>query len=916
MIQAGRLRTEAIRDPLGLHATHPRLSWIAEDPRRDARQSAWEIVAADTADALPRDDDSPDAADGVWMWASGCVDGDQVQTRWGGVTLGSRQRVWWTIRLWDANGRVGPWARPATFELGLLHPRDWHAEWIAAPGHLRTPTQRPSQIADLWPVWTTPDGVTAEQMICRRPVRARTGFACQDVVDARLYIAIRGLAAVSLNGARVGNEELAPCWVDHRTRLLYRVHDVTSLVSDGANAIGVTLADGWWSGRVFWRGETYGTDPSVMVQLELTHADGSTSMVTSDATWETAAAPELWADLMMGEVRDLTLDEPGWDQLRLTSDPQTAAEADRQWHPAITLAAPEQRLVCHPNLRVRVALELAPISITKHGVPATTIVDLGQNMVGRVRLRLRRGPSSSPHTRRLNPHGDGREVVVVRHGEMLEPDGSLYTTNLRTAAAIDAYLLDDSDEVVLEPRFTSHGFRYVEISGLPDDAELVEVTGVVLSSDVDEVAGFACSNPMLEQLFSNICWSRRGNTVGLMTDCPQRDERLGWMGDALVFLPTAVWLADLQSLVTTWYDDVLDGRSDRGVFQDIAPVVPGAPYLGSSSGWADAGVAAPWTLYDAYGDTDILATSIDAMLDWVHLVAADNPDGLWLTARSNDYGDWLAVEADTPKELLATARHAQTLAMVADVADVLGRTTDAAWCRARREVVVAAFCDAYLTPSGRLVGHTQTAYVLALAFDLLPDDLRDAAAGFLRGRILDDRGFDATFAPGHLTTGILGTVHLLDVLTTTGQLGLAYQLIEADTYPSWGFPIQNGATTLWERWDGWTPDRGFQTPEMNSFNHTSLGAVGTWLFTTVAGITSTSPGFATVRVAPQPGGSLTWAEAHHDGPRGRIAVRWERADQILKVRVTIPCSTTAEVILPGNDPISVGAGTHTFASPI
>lgn len=855
------------------------------DDRRGAHQTAFEVCVASTPERLAQRHGD--------RWTSGRVASADVGVAYGGQPLSSGDRCWWSVRLWDADGIPGPWAPPARFELGLLAPGDWHdATWIGAPREVRAPVQRPPEIASVWPDWTTPDGVTAEEMVCRRPVRLRTEFVARACTSARLYVAIRGLAAVSLNGRRVGSAELAPGWVDHRERLLYDVHDVTDLVLAGDNAIGVTLADGWFSGRVFWRGRTYGEDPSLQLQLVMEHADGGTTRVTTDGSWQVAAAPELWADLMMGEVRDLSLDRPGWDE--------PGATAGDGWRPAVELDPPEQRLVCHAGPATVVVDELAATRVTRQD-DGTWLANLGQNMVGRVRLTVA---------------GGGRATVVLRHGEMLDDDGRVYTTNLRTAAAIDGYLLDGADEVVLEPRFTSHGFRYVEIRGLPPDARPTEVTGVVLSADVEEVGTFACSSPLVDQLVSNIRWSRRGNTVALMTDCPQRDERLGWMGDALVFLPTATWLADLEAFVTRWFDDVLDGRSDRGAFQDIAPVVPGAPYLGSSPGWADAGVVVPWTVHERYGTTTLLADAFDAMFDWVRLVAAENPDGLWSQERGNDYGDWLAVGADTPKDLLATARHARTLDLVARAAEVLGRDDAAVWCRERREVVVRAFRDAYVTPTGRLVGDTQTGYVLALAFDLLPVDLRDAAAGYLRDRILDDRGFGSSFVPGHLTTGILGAVHVLDVLTASGQLELAYQLLEEETYPSWGHQILHGATTLWERWDGWTPERGFQTPEMNSFNHTVFGAVGEWLFTTVAGITADAPGFEQVTIAPRPGGSLTWAEATHDGPRGRIRSRWERSSGGLTLEVDVPCGTRARVVVPGADVATLReGGTPVAAAP-
>lgn len=880
VIQARRLRAAGLVDPVGLHDLAPRLTWTPTDGRPGAAQTAYEIEVASSPERL--------AAGGANRWQSGrmaSVDGGAV---YAGAELGSRDRCCWRVRLWDADGVAGPWSEPAHFEIGLLQAGDWDGAWIGAPSNIRVPVPRPAPVAAAWPDWTTPDGATAEEMVCRRPIRLRRDFTVGDAVSARLYVAVRGLAAVSLNGSRVGAAELAPGWVDHRTRLLYDVHDVTDLLVDGGNAIGMTLADGWFSGRVFWRGQIYGQDPSCMAQLVVEHADGTTTRVVTDTSWQVAPAPELWADLMMGEARDLRLQEPGWD----------CVGGGSNWQSAIEVEPPSQRLVCYPGPATVVYDEMSAAEVTSLGA-GRWLVDLGQNIAGRARLVVR---------------GAGDATVVVRHGEMLDRDGSLYTQNLRTAAAIDVYLLEGADEVVLEPRFTTHGFRWIEVSGLPAGADVADVTGVVLSSDVDEVGTFACSSPLVNRLFDNVRWSRRGNTVGLMTDCPQRDERLGWMGDALVFLPTAMWLADLEALVTRWYDDVLDGLSDRGTFQDIAPVVEDAPYLGSSPGWADAGVLVPWLVYERYGTTNLLRRGFDAMMTWVRAVAADNPDGLWQVNRGNDYGDWLSVEEKTPKEVLATARHAWTLGLVARAADVLERPDDATWCRDRRAVVVDAFRHAYVTPSGRVVGHTQTAYVLALAFDLLPTELRKAAAGYLRELILDDRGFDATFAPGHLTTGILGVVHVMDVLTDIGEVDLAYRLLENETYPSWGHQIVNGATTLWERWDGWTPEAGFQTPAMNSFNHTSLGAVGQWLFTTVAGIRPASPGFAEVIVAPRPGGSLTWAEATYLGPRGLIRSRWDRDGDKLDLEVEIPCGTTARVVVPGGHTTLVEAGHHCFTA--
>jgi alpha-L-rhamnosidase len=483
---------------------------------------------------------------------------------------------------------------------------------------------------------------------------------------------------------------------------------------------------------------------------------------------------------------------------------------------------------------------------------------------------------------------------------MLEDDGSLHVANLRTARPQETYVLRGGGREAFEPRFTFHGFRYVEVQGA---AEVPALVGRVVHSDTPPTGRFECSSDLVNQLWRNVTWGQRGNFLSGPTDCPQRDERLGWLADAQVFLPSAALNMDVAAFITKWGDDILDAQSPDGAYPDVAPRL-GAERDGAPA-WGDAGIIVPWTIYERYGDIRILERHWDAMERYLAYLVRHNPDLLWRSRRHNDYGDWLSVEADTPREVLATAYLAYDAKLMARIAGALGRDDRELHYESLYRDVVMAFNRAYVGEDGSIEGDTQTVYLLALHMDLVPEELRERVAERL---VADIERHD-----WHLTTGFIGVGLLCPVLTEAGYADVAHRLLLNETFPSWGYSIRHGATTIWERWDGWTEQGGFQTPLMNSFNHYSLGSVAQWLYEYVAGIRPAKPGYEHVLVAPNPG-PLEWARASYRSVRGPITSAWRQDGDVFRLDVEIPANVTATVVLPGGECFEVGSGRRSFSA--
>lgn len=861
------LTCEMLDRPLGLDEPAPRLSWKLSSARRGDAQTAYRITVAER----PGDLDRPDRL----RWDTGRRDSpDTLLVGYDGAPLRPATRYHWRVAVWDAGGEESARAE-SWFETGLLHTGEWRAAWIG-----RDPVTEP--------VTDPPRDDDRTDRTRRLPPCAhlRRAFTLPArPVRARAYASARGLYELRINGRRAGDAELAPGWTDYRHRVLYQTYDVGDLLTEGENAVAAVLADGWWSGYAGFdprrQARHYGDAPQLIVQLVLDFADGSRRTVGSDGTWRERPGPVKYADLLMGEYVDARDDLPGWD---------APGYDDRGWAAALVLDRDPGPLVAAPDPPVRV-VEDVPARTVDEREPGRYVVDLGQNMVGRLRLTLRGARRG--------------QRIRLRHAEVLD-GGEPYVANLRTAEATDVYVARGEPVEVFEARFTYHGFRYAEITGHPGGLRAEDVTGRVLQSDLPWTGEFACSDETVNRLQSNIRWGQRGNFVSVPTDCPQRDERLGWLADAQVFLPTAGRNADVSAFFARWMRDVVDAQDADGAFPDVAPLLcvtrEGAP------AWGDAGVIVPWLLYRLYGDVRVLERSYDAMTAWVGHVHRHNPDLIWRHRVGNHYGDWLQVGVETPRDLLATAYFARSAELVAATAEVLGRHDDAKRYAALHASIRDAFADAFVTADGRVAGGTQTAYLLALAFGLMPPHLVPAAAGHLAADV-EARG-------RHLTTGFAGVALLCPVLTAHGRADLAYALLHQDTFPSWGYALRYGATTIWERWDGWTEEHGFQSATMNSFNHYSLGSVGDWLYGRVAGIDQEDDSVAYRRLLlrPVPGGRLTWATARQESPRGSISCGWALDGEGLRVDVAVPPGATALLHLPVAGPDGVREGGRDLAA--
>lgn len=857
-VRIDRLRCEYLVDPLGIDERAPRLSWALASPLRGLRQTAYRIRVASTPEKL--------AADEADRWDSGRVESARTtHVAYAGAPLQSRDACFWAVEVWWAadersDGSVGSvGSETARWTMGLLEPTDWSARWIAAdPEILR---RDPEAIA---PTLTEPGTPAVFTKDFDLPAAVRR---------ATVYATARGIFELWLGGRRVGEDLFAPEWTDYDTRLHYRTYDVTALLAAGGNRLSAWLGDGWWSGYVGWqeqRGRYGSLENSLLVQLEVDLVDGRRLVVGTDGSWRASTGPILASDFMMGETFDAR--RPVGEVL-----------------PAREVAPPPAALVAQRNEPVRIIETLTPRSANEIS-PGVFIYDLGQNVSGWVRLKVQ-APAGTR--------------VQLRHGERLNPDGTLYTENLRRAKATDVYVCSGEGVETWEPRFTFHGFQYVELTGLPGAPLPDAVTVCVIHSATPLTGAFACSHDGVNRLWLNGVWSQRDNFLTVPTDCPQRDERLGWMGDAQVFMRTATCNADVAAFFTKWMTDVIDAQTPEGLFPDVAPRLRedrnyvGLDDLCGGAGWADAGVIVPWTLWRVYGDTRVVERSWAAMTAWMNYLERTNPDHLRTRDLRNNYGDWLCIPTDTSfrtqspmKNLLATAYWASDAARMAEMARTIGRHAEVARYRATFVAVRDAFQREFCLAGGRLTVETQTAYLLALAFELLPEVDRPAAANRLVELIRDN--------DGHLSTGFIGISFLNPVLTLTGHADVAYRLLLQETYPSWLYPVKHGATTIWERWNGWTHESGFFNPSMNSFNHYSLGSVGEWLYRHVAGIEldPAFPGYERFVLKPYLGAGLDWAWASYGTMHGEIRSAWRREGGAFRWEIVVPPNTTASVNLP------------------
>ena len=852
-----RLTTNGRSNPFGIAAHDLSFSWITTSSERSVTQQAYEIRVGTSAGLAD-------------IWDSGRVASSrQIDVVLpSSITPAPATRYHWQVRMWDQSGRASAWSEGAWFETGLLSATDWSgAAWLGRPVAVEaddasaSPTARPSSLP-----------------LLRGEFTARPG-----IVSARLYASARGLYEASINGRKAGDQFLAPGWTDYATRIQHQTYDITALVRPGLNVVGAALADGWFRGKVGlnWS-EVYGTELAFIAKIKLTYADGSVAWHGTDATWRAGDGPWVRGDLQDGEAYHAALEQPGWN----TSGFDASA-----WRPVAIADDVSTRLVPQPDEPVRV-LAVLPAKSRTEVLPQTWVYDLGQNMVGVARVVLR---------------GTRGQTVTLRHAEDLYRTGpragQIYTENLRSAGATDTYTFAGEGVVTCQPTFTQHGFRYIEITGTATPPEPGEVEGIVLGSDLPGGGDLHTGHAMLDRLVSNIRWGLRGNFLSIPTDTPARDERLGWTGDINVFAPAAARFQDTRAFLAKWMTDVRDAQKPDGNIPAIVPQ-PRAEFDQTGVGWSDAVITVPYAVWRANGDERILRENWEAMKRFHHFVhASATADGdLLEQGRASWFsGDWLTLESvDRLEEhkVIATVYFAENTRMMAEMAAALGEAAQAAEWAALVPQIRAAFVAAYRAADGSIHTGTQTAYALALGAGMIADPAQRAqtAVRFLEKLAADDH---------HLRTGFLGTPWLLPALGRIDREDLAVRVLLHEDYPSWGFPIKMGATSMWERWNSIQPDGEFGPVDMNSFNHYAYGAVGDWMFGHLGGLQALEPGYKVARIAPLVGrGGLTHVRCTQETAYGRLASEWSTQPGRATLAVEIPVNTSAIVRLPGCD----GAG--------
>lgn len=988
------LRCEYLENPLGIDKTAPHLFWQSDDSERNWEQAAYQILVASSPEQL--------RAAHSDAWDSGKINsGESIGIAYGGAKLESGRRYYWKVRVWDTRGRVSESQEAAWWEMGLLTPADWKAQWISwknpeaeadrsAMRWIWVAGQDASQVAPKtkavfrrivnisakpldaalfvavrgdylakvngrevsrkheWESFDRQDitdllkageniveiEVTAgtpslfgasdaktvqaalaaevkiantDSSVLRFPsdehwegklesqngwqashtigdlgnrqfgdpgplpqpaVQLRKEFALPDSIRrARLYVTALGSYRMFLNNRRVGADVLTPESTDYRKRVVYQVYDVTNLLAKGANAIAATLADGWYGSGFTWSGRHFFAPPNrLLAQLEIELGDGRSETIATDGSWRGATSPIVYSEIYSGETYDARLEQKGW---------QSAGFDDSHWTPASVSKAPKISVSGALTLPVEVVKTLKPERVT-HPVKDTYIFDMGQNMVGWVTMQAK-GPSGTR--------------VRLRFAEILNPDGSIYTENLRNADATDIFVLRGTGQEQFTPQFTFHGFRYVEVTGYPGTPTTDAIAGEVLSSiRGDAIGTLSTSSDLINKMWSIGIWGQRGNFLSIPTDCPQRDERLGWMGDAGVFWRTGSYNFDIAAFSQKFVQDVVDAQTVQGAFTNVSPNLLSFDDLGSEGapGWGDAGVIVPWTTWIQYGNRDIIDKNWDAMQKWMEYIHNRNPDFLRKKGVGPNFADWLAPDEHTDKDLLSTAYWALIANMMADMARATGKDADAQRYAGLTENIRAAFQKAYLKENGVVGTGTQTSYVVALYTRMAPPNLEP--------QLVENLVKDIEARNWHLSTGFLGTPFLLSTLADHGRTDVAYRLLLNETYPSWGYMLSKGATTWWERWNGDSGD-----PAMNSYNHYAFGSVMAWVYRRMAGIDTamSAPGFRKIVIHPLLDSRVTFAKGTYDSIYGKIATDWSVTPQgPFHLKVIIPANTTADVYLP------------------
>ncbi|WP_274649564.1 alpha-L-rhamnosidase [Paenibacillus humicola] len=839
LVGVGDIRCEYKRNPVGIDIANPRLGWKLFGSRRGVMQTAYRIQTAEE-----------DPGFGRLVWDSGWAEsGRSQQVEYAGEPLRSCTRYHVRVMIRDEAGRESEWSEPAFWETGLLEAGEWTGDFIGCEAE--------------------GDGSQAEPV----PLFRKTFQVSGAVERATVYVTALGLYELRLNGSKVGGDLLTPGWTSYTNRLQYQTYDITAQLREGDNAAGALVGEGWYRGSFSWdhQRSIYGNRSALLAEIRIRYRDGREERIATDESWKRSQSEIVASEMYAGEQTDARLLQPGWD---------LPGFDDSGWKPAERIEADKRRLVAQVNEPVRVQELLRPVELLR--TPAgDTVLDMGQNMVGFIRVRAK-GPAGAE--------------IVLEHAEVLDKDGNFYADNLRGAKQRNRYVLRGEGDETFEPRFSFQGFRYVRVAAYPGEVKPECFEGVVIHSDMEQSGRFECSEPLVNRLQMNILWGQKGNFVDVPTDCPQRDERMGWTGDAQVFARTACFNMNTASFFTKWLLDMKAEQMENGAIPNYIPHV--LPKPRAMAAWGDAVTIVPWALYECYGDTRILAEMYDSMVRWVEYMRSHGEEGAdW--GKQPQIGDWLALDAKqgsyrgaTPEDLVAAAYYVHSTGLVVKTAELLGKEEDAARYRRLHARILDDFRREYVTPNGRIASPTQTAQVLALMFDLLEERDVPRTVTALEELLKKNKN--------HLTTGFVGTPYICLVLSRFGRTDLAYELLLQQDFPSWLDQVKKGATTIWEHWDGIKEDGSFWSADMNSFNHYAYGSIGDWMYRTVTGINTDpeKPGYKHIHIEPQIDPRLSYAKASYQSLYGAIEAGWSRTDEGMELTVAIPPNTTASVVLP------------------
>ena len=880
------LRTEYKTNPV-IDTEKPRLSWELTSTIRGQKQTAYQIMVASSAAFL--------AADKADLWDSNKQTSNATnQIEYAGKDLISGAVCYWKVRSWDKNGQASAWSVAASWTMGLLTKADWKADWIGndltALGKGKTYHLPPAPFF-------------RKDVQLKAPIRR-----------ARLFVSSLGLYEFHINGKRIGNDYFTPGWTDYNKRVYYQTYDVTADVKAGKNALGAIVADGWYAGYLGYAllvgnpvvKNFYGDVPLLKAQLDIEYANGTKETVATDQTWKTNHGPIIEADILNGETYDARLEfrnwnQPGFDDSAWKSSRVYPDKAARQ-------------LQAYPGNPVQVFGELKAKSVTpKAG--GKYLFDLGQNFAGVVRLKVK---------------GNKGDTIRLRFGEVLFPNGEIMTENLRKARAIDTYILKGAKEgETWTPRFTYHGFQYVEVAGFRTAPPLDAITGIVLTSATPESGSFETDSKLVNKLYQNIVWTQRSNYFDVPTDCPQRDERLGWTGDAQAYIESATFNNDIAAFFTKWLVDLNDAQRADDAYPLYAPAPNVRKTDTYSPGWSEAGIICPYTIYKTYGDTRVIRNFWPNMVAYLNFLEQKSKKTYVYKEASFEeispkggFGDWLSVGKKTPPDMLATMYYGYVASMMAEMAGAIGKPDESARYSTIFDKIKQAFLNHYADATGKFKtnsaaygdgdgyvdgqmgfeGHTQTAYANAIYMQMLKPDQTQKAGNWLVDLIRANNN--------KLSTGFLGVKPLLPALSITGHSDEAYRLLLNTDYPSWGFEVINGANTVWERWNSYIKGKGFENNAgMNSFNHYAFGSVNEWLFEHAAGLKVGEAGYRTFTVKPDIASEgLNTVKARYQSINGKIESSWRKNGRQLTLSVTVPVNTVADVFIPTTNPDKVMEG--------